>query len=102
MFVKEKQVLILLRVRGRRRSYTAKIEYPTDFPLREPRAFTVDPMIEDTPHQFPGGRLCLHSGSEVGPQTTGKVICDWTLQWYDIYKTKWLASGKTEWPDTNR
>lgn len=101
IFKQNKQISILLYVVGQRCCYLAKIDYPKNFPHSPPAAFPVDPVIEGTPHQFPGKRLCLHSNSEVGPQTTGKVICDWTVDWFKAYEG-WIFSGRKKWERTNK
>ncbi len=91
-----------LRIAGRRRrGYVVRIDYPPNFPSKEPAAFPVEPRITGTPHQYTKGRLCLHGPSEVGPQTTGKVIADWCVDWIRDYEA-WLASGRRRWPRGNQ
>lgn len=101
MFRKGKTISALLSVVGQKRCYLVRIDYPSDFPLSPPVAFPVDPVIRGTPHQYSKGRFCLHSTSEVGPQTTGKVMLDWALGWYEAYE-EWLSNGKVKWTRTNR
>ena len=101
MVLRDGRISVFLRIVGRRRRYVIRIDYPRCFPHEPPAAFPLEPPIAGTPHQYGGNRLCLHSASDVGPQTTGKVICDWCVDWIRAYET-WLDSGKTRWPMTNQ
>ena len=95
-----RRIEVAVRIVADRGSYLIRIEYPRRFPSAVPAAYPVDPLIKGTPHQYLGNRLCLHGDSEVGVQTTGKVIADWAGCWIRAYE-RWLANGQTGWPATN-
>ena len=81
---------IFKEVRGKRARYLIKINYPEDFPYSPPSAYPVKPRIKGAPHQFRDGELCLYDFDAVGPQTSGKVICDWVDLWIKAYEV-WIT-----------
>ena len=95
IIINNKRVIVFKKVLGKKHSYLIKIVYPRDFPNSQPRAYIVKPHIKKVHHQFSDSELCLYDSREVGPQTSGKVICDWCVRWIKAYEV-WLSSGK--WP----
>ncbi len=99
-FVQNKGLLeIYVNIRGRRRTYTAQVVYPHDFPYRPPVAYIVRPKLLHEPHMYRGGALCLYDAPDVGPQTSGKVVIDWVCGWIRSYE-EFRRSG--HWPDENK
>jgi len=94
-------LMVFNKFTARQGEYTIKVVYPRNFPGSAPAAYIVKPRIEHTPHSFSNGRLCLHSSAEVGPQTSGKVICDWSIEWIRAYES-WLRNGGTHFPSMRR
>jgi len=92
--VKEKGLLHIHKtVRGQNGLYKGKLTYPRNFPYQTIRPYVMSPKIRKSPHRFSSGMLCLHEPDDVGPQTTGKVFCDWFVQWIHSYE-RWLKTGK--------
>lgn len=94
------EVIIFKKVLGKFQNYLIKITYPESFPYSSPSAYPVTPKIHGAPHQYSDGKLCLHNSSEVGCQTSGKIVCDWVVRWIKAYEV-WLASGKRNFPEKN-
>ncbi|MBM4032147.1 MAG: hypothetical protein FJ291_10220 [Planctomycetes bacterium] len=95
LVIQDGELVAYKKVQGVYGEYLIKVVYPHDFPGAPPAAFVVRPRLGHTPHQYQGGRLCLHSPEEVGPQTSGKVICDWAVRWIAAYE-RWKQTG--HWP----
>ena len=91
--VKKKGLLrIHKHVRGSKATYVGELIYPKRFPYSEIEPYLLSPKIRRSPHEFSDGQLCLHHSEDVGPETTGKVFCDWFVQWVRHYE-KWLRTG---------
>ncbi|MFA5033796.1 MAG: hypothetical protein WC614_12365 [bacterium] len=97
-------VVVYKKFLGKFNNYFVKIVYPHNFPYTPPDVNILSPHIEISPHQFPNreknenGKPCLYDSAEVGHQTTGKVICDWSVRWLKAYEV-WLASGRRNFPE---
>lgn len=96
--IKSNSFLVYKKFLGKFNDYLIKMIYPYNFPYSPPRAYVINPRIEKSPHQFTNAEPCLYDTNEVGPQTTGKVICDWAARWIKAYEV-WLASGKVNFPE---
>lgn len=94
-------VMVFKKFRGGRGTYLVRIVYPRNFPKRVSDAYVVKPELKYAMHRYSDGRLCLHATEEVGPQTSGKVICDWSVEWLKAYE-KWLDSDMECWPPMRR
>ena len=100
IFFKGGKVMIFLKVISRKNDYLAKIIYPEDFPFEQPKAFILEQRLRGNyhkTHRYSDSSLCLATPDQVGPQTSGKVICDWVNGWvkgYEIWKrTKEFPEG---------
>lgn len=95
-FNQKGKLTIYLKIPGKKDNYLAKVIYPDDFPYEQPKAYIVEPKIDnlyEKIHMFRDGSLCLARPEQMGPQTSGKVICDWVRKWLESYEM-WLSTGK--------
>jgi len=92
IFMKRKQLILLLKVQGRKRSYMIQVVYPNDFPFDRPKAYCVKPNIRNAPHLYKDGRLSIHGDYE-SSRTSGKNVLDWAKKWLEAYEN-WLDTGK--------
>lgn len=95
--ISNRTLYIFKKIIGKKSRYLIQIEYPKDFPYSPPRAHPIKPIIKGPHHQYIDGELCLYPPDEVGPQTSGKIICDWVELWIKAYEV-WIASGKRDFP----
>lgn len=85
-------ILPVVSLRGCR--YDAALVYPLDFPSGEISAYVTSPQIDDCPHQFHDGRLCL--GHRFARQTSALTTAMWVSAWVSAYE----VYGETgEWPE---
>jgi hypothetical protein len=82
-------------VRGRKNTYTVELTYPEKFPWSPLTSRMLTPKLPMSPHQYSPGMLCLYEPGDAGPETTGKVFCDWVVQWVYHYE-RWLRG--ISWP----
>jgi hypothetical protein len=95
IFIQRGQLTLYHKVKAKKTKYLAKIIYPYDFPYGPPEAYIIEPKlpnIYEEIHRFADGNLCLAPPDQVGPQTSGLVICDWTVDWVAGYEI-WLKTG---------
>jgi hypothetical protein len=96
IFIQRGKVTIYLKVTENKNRYLAEIVYPEDFPYKQPRACIIKPQLpnlHEKIHRFRDGSLCLARPEQMGPQTSGKVICDWVKGWVKAYEV-WLRTGR--------
>ena len=99
VFIKKGNIVIFLEVASKRCKYLAEIIYPADFPFSQPKAYIRSPKLPPIYHEihrFDDGSLCLARPEQVGPQTSGKMICDWTHDWvktYEVWKVTKVFPG---------
>ncbi len=97
--IKNGRISVLKRVQTAQATYLLEGIFPKNYPYAPMGIYILEPVLQKTPpHQYKGGRLCLHGGNDVGPETTAKVYFDWAVQWLNIYE-EWLR-GKS-WPKRN-
>lgn len=98
VFIKDGRLIILHKVAGRFDKYLIKVVYPQGFPYAQDWVVkVVKPEIVGAPDQFKNGGLCLFGSSNVGPQTTGKVMVDWSRKWVKAYE-QWKVTGRMPSP----
>jgi len=89
VFIGKRGITVYLEITGKKSRYLAEIIYPADFPFNQPKAFIRHPKLPSKYHdihRFNNGSLCLAKPNQTGPQTSGKVICDWTHDWVKSYE----------------
>lgn len=89
-------IRVRLAIRGRRARYQCELVYPKRFPWDEIKAYVREPSLSNSPHQYGGGRVCLHHPEDVGQQTTAVVEIEWLKGWISRYE-RFLRTGK--WVD---
>ena len=77
--------------------YEIQLRYPDSFPYRPPKAYVINPKIEQSRHIYPDGHLCLfHKDDKTWePNTTGATVMSWISLWLHCYEV-WLETGT--WP----
>jgi ubiquitin-protein ligase len=79
--------------------YEVIIVYPPSFPSEPPSSYVTGISgVENTPHQFPDGELCLFDPDDPKQWTsssTAAVIITWTAVWLHAYEV-WKKTGS--WP----
>jgi hypothetical protein len=83
---------IYITVRTRRNVYVGELIYPEGFPWAHIEPWLLHPKVGNCPHRFSNGMLCFYEPGDVGPETTGKVFCDWFVEWVRHYE-HWLETG---------
>lgn len=83
-------------------TYIAEIVYPDGFPAAYPLAFVIEPVINNAPHQYKNGNLCLFSTTDrpersyIPEKTTAVTVTVWTAAWLASYEV-WQRTG--HWPE---
>jgi len=95
LFIKNNQLVVFLKVTGRKNDYVIQVTYPDYFPQEPPKAWIVKPRITNALHKYSDDSLCCHPTSN-GPHISGKVIIDCVKKWIHLYEY-WLDTGY--WPD---
>lgn len=94
------QVKLTKKIRTKKNTYLIEGTFPKGYPYSPVCVKVIEPKLKSgVPHRYCDGRLCLHSGCDVGPETTAKIILDWTVQWLLTYE-KWLDGER--WPKNNQ
>lgn len=80
-----------------RSDYQVRIQYPSSFPYRPPKAYVVSPKIEKSRHIYEDGHLCLfHRDDKTWePGTTAATVMSWVSLWLHCYEA-WKDTGN--WP----
>jgi hypothetical protein len=78
-------------------AYEIQLRYPAAFPHRPPKAYVVNPKIEQSRHIYPDGHLCLfHRDDKTWEMnTTCATVMSWISLWLHCYEV-WLETGS--WP----
>jgi hypothetical protein len=78
-------------------AYDILLRYPASFPSLPPRAFVLNPQIQESRHIYKDGHLCLmHKDDKAwNPRTTGATMVSWASLWLHCYEV-WMATGN--WP----
>ena len=77
--------------------YEVRLRYPDSFPYKPPKAFVVNPKIEQSRHIYKDGHLCLFHKDDKSwePKTTAATVMSWVSLWLHCYEV-WLETGN--WP----
>ena len=77
--------------------YQVELRYPANYPYAPPKAYIVEPTIEQSRHIYPDGHLCLfHKDDKTWqPETTAATVMSWVALWLHCYEV-WAETG--EWP----
>jgi len=77
--------------------YEVQLVYPDAFPYKPPKAYVVNPKIQESRHIYPDGHLCLFHKDDKSwePKTTAATVMSWVSLWLHCYEV-WLETG--EWP----
>ncbi len=78
-------------------AYEIQLRYPDAFPYRPPKAYVINPKIEQSRHIYPDGHLCLFHKDDKSwePNCTGATVMSWISLWLHCYEV-WLETGT--WP----
>lgn len=99
IIIKDGKIKLKKQIQINRDTYLIEGSFPKDYPYSPLSVKVLKPKLHrKVPHIYCDGELCLHGKGDVGPETTAKIILDWTQQWLRTYE-QWL-DGKP-WPDTN-
>ena len=79
------------------KQYEVRLRYPPNFPFRPPKAYVVNPKIEQSRHIYEDGHLCLfHKDDRTWqPGTTAATMMSWVALWLHCYEV-WEETG--DWP----
>ena len=77
--------------------YKVRLQYPSSFPYRPPKAYVVSPKIEKSRHIYEDGHLCLFHKDDKSwePGTTAATVMSWVSLWLHCYEA-WKDTGT--WP----
>ena len=79
------------------KEYKIQLRYPSAFPFSPPKAYVMDPKVEQSRHIYPDGHLCLFHKDDKAwePKTTGATVMSWVSLWLHCYE-EWQRTG--HWP----
>jgi hypothetical protein len=99
LIIKDGEVKLAKRVATGRDTYDVEGIFACDHPYTPMSFYIRRPSLRGgPPHRYGDGGLCLHNPGQAGPETTGKIFLDWTIQWILTYE-RWLDGEP--WPETN-
>ena len=97
--IKDGKVKLTKQIRTNRDTYLIEGRFPKNYPYSPLNITVLKPKLHTkVPHIYCDGELCLHGSGDAGPETTAKIILDWTVQWLKTYE-RWLDDQS--WPTTN-
>jgi len=75
--------------------YEIQLRYSDSFPYRPPKAYVINPKIEQSRHIYPDGHLCLFHKDDKAwePDTTGATVMSWISLWLHCYEVWLLLAG---------